>query len=113
MTTAKSLVYVVNNVGRDYSAAKRWGELVFCTTGILPKYDLVEMYRRLSESMIESVDTDYLLLTSLNSLCCVASAILAYKHGCVNFLIYKGDGYVERKVVLKRTTNNANSERRR
>jgi hypothetical protein len=93
-------VFVVNDGGHDFSAAKQYGELVFCTKGTLSKYDVGQMFRELSEAMEGSHIDDYILLTSLTTLCSVASAIFAAKHGRVNFLIFKDDGYVERKVVL-------------
>ncbi len=98
-------VYVVNRGGHDYSAAERYGDLVFCTEGSLSKYDVGQMYREVDESMQDSEPGDFILLTSLTSLCAVAAAIFAHKHGRVNFLIWRDDGYVERKLVLEANGN--------
>lgn len=93
-------VYVVNRGGHDYSAASRFGTLVYCTEGILSKYDTGQMFRELLASMADSEPEDYILLTSLTTLCSVAAAIFAHQHGRVNFLIYKDNDYVERKLTF-------------
>lgn len=95
-----SKVYVVNRGGHDYSAAERFGQLVYCTHGQLSKYDTGQMYRELTDAMRDSDPEDYILLTSLTTLCSVAAALFAVKHKRVNFLIYKDDDYVERKLVF-------------
>lgn len=95
-----SKVFVVNKGGHDYSAAERFGTLVYCTEGQLSKYDTGQMFRELVHSMSDSEADDYILLTSLTTLCSVAAAVFAHKHGRVNFLIYKDDNYVERKLVF-------------
>lgn len=96
-----SKVFVTNRGGHDYSAALRFGELVYCTEGQLSKFDTGQMFRELTAAMQDSEPDDYILLTSLTTLCSVAAAIFAAKHGRVNFLIYKDDSYVERKLVLQ------------
>jgi len=63
------------------------------------------MYRELSEAMHDSQDDDYILITSLASLCCVACAIFAAKHQRLNLLIHKGDGYVSRELYFKGLTS--------
>lgn len=98
-----SKVYVVNKGGHDYSPAERFGTLVYCTHGQLSKFDTGQMYREVNEAMKDSEPDDYILLTSLTTLCSVAAAIFAAKHKRVNFLIFKEDNYVERKLVLDTT----------
>jgi hypothetical protein len=94
-------VYCVNRGPHDYSAAGAFGELVYCTDGTLDKFDIAQMCRELSESLKDSEECDYILLTSLTSLCSVACAVFASKHGCLNLLIYRPDyGYVARNVVF-------------
>ena len=96
-----SLVYVVNRGPHNYDDAKQFGEIIYCTDGKLDKFDTAEMYRELNEAMYDSQAEDYILLTSLTSLCCVACAIFAAKHQRINLLIHKGDGYVMREIHLK------------
>lgn len=73
---------------------------MYCTEGTLSKYDVGSMFRAVSDAMKNSESGDFILLTSLTTLCSVAAAIFAAKHNRVNFLIFRDDGYVERKVVL-------------
>lgn len=93
-------VYVVNRGGHDYSSAERFGTLVYCTEGQLSKFDTAQMYREVVAAMQDSEDEDFILLTSLTSLCSVASAIFAAKHKRVNFLIFQDGNYLERKLML-------------
>lgn len=93
-------VYVVNRGGHDYSAAERFGTLIYCTEGSLSKYDTSMMYREIVAAMQDSEPEDYILLTSLTSLCSVASAIFASKHSRVNFLIWQDGAYVDRTLML-------------
>ena len=103
-----SLVYIVNKAAHDYSDAERFGDLVFCTDGALNRYDTSQMYRELYSSMKDSMEEDYILLTSLTSLCSIACAIFAHKHGCLNLLIHRDVGYVERKLVFQSNTRSTN-----
>jgi len=97
------VVYILNRGAHNYTDAERFGELVFCTDGTLDRYDTSQMYRELSAAMEDSQEDDYILLTSLTSLCSIASSIFAHKHGCLNLLIHKDAGYVERKLVFNVT----------
>ena len=94
------LVYVINKGPHDYSAAERFGELIYCTDGNLDKWDIAQHYRILDDILVDSAPDDYLLLTSLASLCSIACAIFAHKHGRLNLLIYRNDGYVEKTIIL-------------
>jgi len=67
-------VFILNRGGHDYSRAERFGTLVYCSEGLLAKYDIGKMVRILSDAMSDSTPEDYLLLTSLSSLCSVACA---------------------------------------
>ena len=93
-------VFIPNKGPHDYTEAERFGDLVFCTVGSLDKFDTAEMYRELDDAMHDSQPDDYLIITSLTSLCSIASAILAAKHKRVNFLIHRGDMYVPREIHL-------------
>lgn len=89
-------VYIVNKAGHDHSDAERFGEIVFLTEGNLDRFNTNNMYRQLVESMKKSESKDYLLLTSMTILCCMAAAIFARKHGRLNLLLYKDGKYIER-----------------
>jgi len=104
-------VYIPNKGAHDYESAKRFGELVFCTDGVLDKWDTSQMYRELSSAMEDSCADDYIVLTSLASLCGIACAIFAAKHGKLNLLIHRADGYVARTLMLDNETKVSNGKR--
>lgn len=97
-------VFILNKGGHDYSKAERFGQLVYCSEGLLAKYDIGKMLRVLEDAMKGSAASDYILLTSLSSLCSVACAIFALRHQCLNLLIFKDGDYVERKILLTNPT---------
>ena len=99
-----SHVYIVNRGPHDYSAAKHYGELVFCTTGSLDKFDTSQMYRELHDALYDRQAEDYILLTSLTSLCCVACGIFASKHQRLNLLLHRADGYISRTLHFNEFT---------
>lgn len=98
-------VYVVNRGGHDYSAAERFGELVYCSDGEMDKWDINQMYRQMSQALEDSVPEDYVLLTSLTSLCSVACSVFAARHGRLNLLIFKDGDYVARTIVMDKETS--------
>lgn len=93
-------VYITNRGPHDYSDAENYGELVFCTDGLVDKMDLAQMHREVSAAMLDSDPEDHILLTSLTSLCSVACSIFVFKHGQLHVLIHKGDSYVERSLYF-------------
>lgn len=95
------IVYIPNRGPHNYADAEQYGELVYCTDGSLDKFDTAEMYRQLNDAMVDSAPEDYILLGSLNSLCCIACAIFSAKHQQLNLLIHRMDGYVARSLYLK------------
>jgi len=97
MDSHKPKVFVVNMSGHDYSAAERFGDLVFITRGPIDRYDTTAMYMAVVEAMKTSKPDDYILVTSLNALCGLACAVFARMHGKLNFLLYRKGTYIERR----------------
>lgn len=95
-----SKVYILNNGGHDYSAAQEFGSPVICTEGVVDKKDTAQMFRLLSDALEYAQETDYILITSLTSLCCIAVGIMADRFGKVNLLIYEGGRYLPRTIVF-------------
>ena len=93
-------VFILTDGGHDYSDAERFGTITFCHVTVRNKDDISQMYRELREFLHDSKDGDMLLISSLTSLCCVATAILTEWHGRVNFLVFHDGKYVERNLVL-------------
>ena len=93
-------VFILNEGTHDYSDAEQFGELVFCTQGILPKHDINRLFLELDEILAESDEDDLIMLSSLTSLCSVASAMMASMHGRVNFLLFHDGKYIEKVLIL-------------
>lgn len=93
-------VYIMNDGGHNYDDAKRFGQLVFCTDKVIKKSDTAQMFRELSVALEDAVADDYILVSSLASLCCVATGIMANRFGEVHLLLYDNGQYVERDLIL-------------
>jgi len=96
----KRKVYVINRAGHDYTPALRFGDLVYLSDGMLPKYSVNRLYRIMHNSLKSSSPDDYILLSGLGVAQSIACSIFALKHMRLNLLLFKDGGYVERKIVL-------------
>lgn len=94
-------VFIVNNSGHDYTKAESFGELVMCSAGSVNKTDIHQMYRDMLSALKDAQPEDYLLISSLCSLCCVATAIFADRFGRVNFLIWDREEYIAKNLMLE------------
>ena len=92
-------VYILSDGGHNYDDAQRFGTIKFCNITVRNKDDISQMYRELKECLLYSDYEDLLLISSLTSLCCVATHILTELHGRVNFLLFHDGKYVERNLV--------------
>ena len=93
-------IYVVNKSGHIYDAAEEYGTLVFVSEGTVDRYDANGIWRMWTDALADSRPDDYLLLTSLNILCSIGSAVFARKHGRLNVLLYKQGKYIPRELNL-------------
>ena len=93
-------VFILNRGAHDYSPAEHFGELVVCTEGALPRDDPQLMFRKLEPFIKSSTAADMILLTSLSSLCSVACAMFAHRHGQLNLLLFHDGSYLKRTIVL-------------
>ena len=94
-------VFVVNNGGHDYSSAEQFGEIIFCTESVIRKDDTAQMFRELNETLSWANRDDYLLVSSLTSLCMIAAGIMADKFGEIHLLLYKDGQYVARDILFE------------
>lgn len=97
----KRKVFVLSDGGHNYEAAEQYGQIVICSEGALHKDDISQMYRILSDALYDAKADDYILVSSLTSLCMVGAAIMANNFGKLNLLIYRDGRYVERNLVLE------------
>ena len=94
-------VFVVSNGGHDYSDAQRFGEVVFCTDGVIRKDDTAQMYREIHAAVADANANDYLLVSSLTSMCMIAAAILSDRFGELHLLLFKDGQYIPRDIILE------------
>ena len=92
-------VYILSDGGHDYSDAERFGTLVFLPIPANAKWDIAALFDTLTEGLKDAEAEDYLIISHLTSVCCVATAILVEQFGRVNFLLYRGGKYEERVLV--------------
>lgn len=103
-------VYIVNRGGHDYSPAEKFGHIIFLSEGPLSKYATSQIYRKFSMKLRESTPSDYLMITGLTTMACIACACFAYMHGRLNLLLYKNDRYIERSISLGELLNSAKGD---
>ena len=92
-------VFIVNRGCHNYSAAEAFGELVFMTDGVINRYAASEIYRYFQQYLADSQADDYLLISGMSTMLCIASSILSAKHQCLNMLIYKNGKYLKRNIT--------------
>jgi len=95
-------VYVVNKSTHDFSPAEEFGEVIFLSEGPMKRDGVTNMIRTFKEVMDKSTPEDYILLTSLTTMCVVAGAMFAHRHGRLNLLLYDPNTkrYMERSDIL-------------
>ncbi len=93
-------VYVVNKSGHDFTAAEKFGELVYLTEGIVEWSGVTKMYRMFAAGLETSKPGDFILLTGLSVMNVVACSCFAYKHGKINLLLWNKDMYISRSLKL-------------
>ncbi len=103
-------VYIINKGAHDFDEAREWGTLEFLTEGSVNRFNVVDMHRKLSESLKHSNPGDYIVPCSLNILNIIACGIFIKRHSTLNVLLFKkgrwesgerGKGiYLERNLVF-------------
>lgn len=96
----KPKVFIVNKSAHDFTAAEKYGEIVFLSEGPVNRYATNTMFRQFAEAMKNSCGMDYIVPCSLNVMNSIACAIFAYKHERLNLLLFKNGEYIERNHVL-------------
>ncbi len=90
--------------GHDFTPAAEYGELVYITKGLVPRYKTNTIYRQVAEALSEAHEEDYLVISSLAIISSLASAFLARRFGKVNYLLFRDGRYVERVVDIDSLT---------
>jgi predicted transposase YdaD len=95
-------VYITNRSGHDFSPAEKFGKIKFLSEGKTDPFQVAKMYREFYDVLKDSHYDDYLMITALPVMNCVASAIMTHLHGRVNWLQYhaQSNSYKARTIVL-------------
>lgn len=101
-----SKVYVINDSGHDYTPARPFGELVVLSEGTIDKFHLTQMLRAFESALPISSPEDYILISGPSIMNCVACAMFAAIHGCLNLLLFRMEPggrprYVARRINFK------------
>jgi hypothetical protein len=99
-------VFVVNKASHDLEEAKRFGELVYLSVGMVSKFATSNMVRMFSRKLRDSHAHDYIMLSGLTVMNVIACLLFYRKHKRVNLLIYRPEkdgraNYVTRDIVLE------------
>lgn len=89
-------VFIPNRSANDFSGAEEFGDIVFVTEGYIDQLKVNPLIHRIDEVLSKSSPDDYIVMSSLNVLCSLVTAVFALKHGRLNLLIFRGGSYVER-----------------
>ena len=108
--TRMPTVYVINKSSHDFSAAERYGPLVYLSEGLIDKWGINQIYREMEHGLASSKPDDYILLTGLPIQCILACAIFAMKHQRLNLLIHKFRKYHEYRLVLNGVSHATNTD---
>lgn len=100
MSQKENKVFIVNKSAHDFSAAERYGKLVFLSEGPINRYSTNNMFRTFEPLLADSSPTDYIVPCSLNVMNSIVSAIFARKHGTLNLLLFKDGVYIERNHII-------------
>lgn len=93
-------VYIINKSAHNFSHAKKYGQAVYLSEGLMNRYATTNIHRQFEDFLSNSKPEDYIVLCSLNVMNAIACSIFAKKHGTLNLLLYKKGSYVERNLVI-------------
>lgn len=94
-------VYVINRASHDFSGAEKFGDLIYLSQGSMNRFATNNISRIFAPIINASEPDDYILITGLTVMTCIATGMFAYKHGRLNLLIHRSNHtYVDRKLVF-------------
>jgi len=104
-------VFVTNDGGHNYDAAKSYGELVFMSHSMLDKFQVSKMSRGFLEFLKDSSPNDYILVSGPTIANICAASVFISIHGCINLLLWRGsdsgdERYLVRTIDLRETIAN-------
>jgi len=87
-------VYIVSKGYHDWSAAERFGKIIFLARDQMERTSVSFMLRTFIPKMRGSKPDDFIVVTGLTVMCVIAAAIFVLKHKRLNLLLWnapKGD----------------------
>lgn len=94
-------VFIINKSSHDFSPAEKFGKLIYLSEGPLNRFDTNNMIRIFKPILEKNANSDdYILLTSLTTMCVIVASIFSDMFGSLNLLIWKDGRYVERRHIL-------------
>ena len=97
-------VFVVNRGCHDYSKAEEFGKLVVMSDGAYSRFATGKIFRQFQQFVLDSHETDYLLVSGLTIMTAIAVGMFAARHGKVNLLLHNQNPG-EDEVYVKRTVD--------
>ena len=99
-------VYVINKGCHDYTAARKYGQIVYLTEGLFSRFSTSKMYRMFKHYVRDSGKHDLIVVGGLTVMTCVFCSMFAIKHGRLNLLLHNNgpemeEHYVKRVLVLE------------
>jgi hypothetical protein len=97
-------VFVTNFAGHDYTAAEEFGEIVPITKGYISFHSLDRVKYRVCESVGDSHEEDYLLLSGIPVICVIAASYWYFLHKKVKLLVHdkKGGGKYRELIISEK-----------
>lgn len=93
-------VFIPNKgAGHDYSGAEEIGDLVYVTEGLINPFNTGALVRYWTQALEDSSPGDWIVMTSLNTICSIGAFLFGARHGQLNLLIFKRDGTYERRRI--------------
>lgn len=101
-------VFILNNIGHDYSEAEKYGELRTATAGNLPIFYTTQMINILKNGLEDFDKEDFLLLSGPAVVGAMATQLILSRFDSVKVLIYdaKNQSYVARHISKNQYTFN-------
>jgi hypothetical protein len=95
-------VFITNDSGHDYSAAKQFGELIPLSAGTVNKFHITKMLRQFEPLLRDSSPHDFILQSGPSIMNCIACAYFAALHGRLNLLIFRLEENGAQRYVVRR-----------
>lgn len=100
-TLTQRKVFVPNLGAHDFSAAEKYGELIFVTKGHQNRYSIDDKARAWAKALKDSSPEDCIVVSSYSHLVAVGCSMFAVIHGRINLLLFRGKDYVLREAMLR------------